>query len=243
MNEVLCRRKSKIRFLRLAQNFIEMLTYPCIKIRLHGSNQEKLYRYVTKRHPRYWLFQNKKWGAALLRFPEDFGSYYQGTGRNMVRSGCNRALKLGFVARCFDPLEYLDDIFAINQSTISRQNRPMDPSYTTMDKIVKFIKEENRDWFGVFNNRVELRAYLCYEICGEIAFLIRTLGHFNDLEDGIMKLLFTEVIRNLVLEKQSRDLQWFMYGTFPGASEGLRFFKRYLGFKPYNVKWLHTDEN
>jgi hypothetical protein len=50
-----------------------------------------------------------------------------------------------------------------------------------------------------------------------------------------MYLLLIEIICKLIEDSQ---VQYFMYDTFLGAREGLRNFKRRLGFQPYHVRYF-----
>ena len=53
-----------------------------------------------------------------------------------------------------------------------------------------------------------------------------------------MYLLISEVIRDMILQKLVIGYpNWIMYDTFFGASDGLKYFKERLGFKPYKVNW------
>jgi hypothetical protein len=50
-----------------------------------------------------------------------------------------------------------------------------------------------------------------------------------------MYLLITSSISNLI--DSNINIKFVMYDTIFGASDGLRLFKKRLGFKPYLVKW------
>lgn len=98
--------------------------------------------------------------------------------------------------------------------------------------------------YGVFDTEGTLKAYAHVPVCGEVFVFSRLLGHGADLDKGIMYLLISEVIREMINFKQAKGYPcWAMYDTFFGASPGLRYFKERLGFKPYRVKWLWTPKS
>ncbi|MBP7167384.1 MAG: hypothetical protein KBB64_06970, partial [Bacteroidia bacterium] len=63
----------------------------------------------------------------------------------------------------------------------------------------------------------------------------RIMGHQEHLKEGIMYYLVTETISKLIRDKENNI--HLMYDTYFGASDGLKMFKRRLGFKPYRVTW------
>ena len=66
----------------------------------------------------------------------------------------------------------------------------------------------------------------------------RLLGHAKFLGDGIMYLLFSEIVKDVIHKKVLLgNPKYIMYDTVLGASSGLRFFKERLGFLPFKVKW------
>jgi hypothetical protein len=70
----------------------------------------------------------------------------------------------------------------------------------------------------------------------------RLLGHSDHLKNGVMYYLVTEVIREMIGRKTQQGAPlWSMYDMMFGASDGLRFFKELLGFKPYKVRWVWVD--
>ena len=49
-----------------------------------------------------------------------------------------------------------------------------------------------------------------------------------------MYLLFAEAVRVLMEEK---SIRYFMYDTYFGGTDGLRLFKKRIGFEPFHVRW------
>lgn len=73
-------------------------------------------------------------------------------------------------------------------------------------------------------------------MCGPVACGERIHGHADYLGKGIMYLLMAEVVRELSERRRAtgRPVRLY-YDTFPGASPGMRQFKRWIGCDPYRV--------
>ena len=50
-----------------------------------------------------------------------------------------------------------------------------------------------------------------------------------------MYLLCTETVK--VLFNNYKNCNYLMYDTFFGATDGLKLFKKRIGFEPYKVSW------
>ena len=216
----------------------EIYLLPRINISFHYKDEEdkKLHRYFTKPHPRYKVFPNKSVGAALINLKEfaDYETYLKSvSGKNSVAYYARRCLKEGFKCKKINISEYADEIILINTSEPERQGRAMDNSY--IEKLDYPIDIKN-EYFGVFEEN-KLVAYLWLRYQGEFVIANRLMGHADYLKRGVMYLLLASAIENLMKEKNN-EINFVMYDTYFGASEGLKLFKRRFGFKPYFVKWL-----
>ena len=220
------------------QTISEMRRLPSVHVQLHGDTVcKEAHKSFTRRHPRYKIIQAKRWGVALVALPPTFDEYLRGTKRQAVRTNRNRALVQGFVFKQVDPTTYLDDILAVNQSMPIRSGRPMDEPYVAVDDLVAYFADKPRI-YGLINSEGSLRAYAYARVCGEVFVLSRLLGHGDDLNQGVMYLLVTEVIREMIGLRQRKGTPvWGMYDTFFGATPGTSYFKRRLGFEAYKVTW------
>jgi hypothetical protein len=229
------------RLLLLSQ---EILSLPEVIIRMCGDSDAKnIFDGFTKPHPRYKLIQNKRWGVALLKLPNQFHDYIKGKDKQALRSNRRRAMDLGFRFDSFDPISHLDEILEINTSMEARQGIPMAVSYQTVECVKMWVKGKDALW-GVFDGCGVLKAYAHVSICGEVFIFSRLLGHGQDLDKGIMYLLVSEIIRKMTEHKEEHGSPlWSMYDTFFGASPGLRYFKQRLGFSPYKVRWTWQAKN
>ena len=113
----------------------------------------------------------------------------------------------------------------------------MHPDYFDEAAVRRYF-EQGSEVYGVSDSAGVLRAYADIRVCGDVAILLRLLGHAEALDQGVMYLLLTELIHTMIDRRRSEGTPaWFMYDMFSGASAGLRQFKRTLGCEPYRVKW------
>jgi hypothetical protein len=102
-------------------------------------------------------------------------------------------------------------------------------------KQTQFEVRDNFRYFGVVDARGTLVAYCNIGIFGNFAATHQLLGYKSG--DGIMYFLLAEIIAQLIQEAR---LDYFMYDTMLGGSEGLRDFKRRAGFAPYRASYAIT---
>lgn len=223
-------------FLRIANEILGLLE---VTIRMSGNAMAKsTFNNFTKPHPKYKFIQNKRWGVGLLQLPDIFGDYLKGKDKQALRTNRRRSIELGFSFEKFDPREYLDEVLAINTSMQVRQGDPMTPDYLNIEGLRIWAQDEPTI-YGLFDANGVLKAYAHILIYGEVFVFSRLLGHADDLDRGIMYLLISEVVREMIERKRKQGTPiWAMYDTFFGASAGLRYFKERLGFRPYKVRWM-----
>lgn len=222
---------------------LELSRLPSVTVEMSGDERcRDLYASFTRRHPRWRLIQNKRWGVALLRIPDQYDAYFKDPKRAHLRREFNRATRAGFAFGPLDPHARLDEVMAINRSAEERQGRPMHPHYLDEDRVVDNFAHAS-DVYGVTDSAGVLRAYVCVRACGDVACVERLLGHADVLRQGVMWVLLVGVIREFVGRRQIDGRPtWLMYDTYFGASEGMRQFKRWIGCEPYRVRWFWRDE-
>ena len=223
---------------RLLDLFMQVIKLPvarlCFYSDLNPDGVRSAYKYHTKRHPRYKVFQNKALGAALVDLT-NFGTREEYI--NSINGGskqgaglAKKAKSRGYVFVEIDRNDFIDDIHEIHTSTETRQGRPMDASY--LEKQCYYEPVKNFKYYGILNSKGKLMAYCSVEFYGNFAAFGRVIGHRNN--DGIMHLLVTEIIGMII---DDGTLKYIMYDTYFGAKPGLKLFKTFLGFKPYRVKY------
>ena len=231
-----------MRLPRLAAEALELTRLPGAKIEMTGETACRGY-YVafTRRHARWRVIQNKRWGVALVALPERPEDYPRQVSR-LMRRRVKRATEAGFTFVQVDPVQRLDEILAINRSSAERQGRPMHADYFDEEAVRQYFGRAG-EVFGVADAAGILRAYLTLRTCGDVAFIERLLGHADALEEGVMYLLIMGSIQEVIERRQAEGRpKWFMYDMFPGASDGIRTFKHVIGCRPYRVSWSWRDQ-
>ncbi len=224
-------------FARLCKLVCEAMHLPLAKLDFRHNTDapdiREMFRHFTKPHPRYKLIRNKSVGIALVnlnKFPDRNAYLLSVSRKDQGAYHGKRALRRGFTFLEIDQNFYIDDIHAINTSTTERQGRPMDPVY--FEKPLHYEKKPHLRYFGIINPEGTLVAYCNIATYGNFAATDRLLGYKNN--DGTMYLLLVEIICQLIDDSQ---VQYFMYDTYLGAQDGLRNFKRRLGFQPYRIRY------
>jgi hypothetical protein len=220
----------------------EVWRLPTVSLRMCGSRECRgLYERCTQRHRYFPLVQNKKYGVALIDLPCDFPSYLKSSSRKVLRNYRKRAVDLGYRFELTATEGRADEILAVNASKRVRQDREMDESYINAE-AVRADLQDFPEMPAVFDQAGVLAAYAFVPICGEVANVSRILGRGDALRDGVMYLLVAEIIRWLSEIKGRRGRPGvLMYDTYFGGGEGLRGFKKRLGFVPYNVDWTWEE--
>jgi hypothetical protein len=96
-------------------------------------------------------------------------------------------------------------------------------------------------YFGVKNKDGKLLAYCYIGFFGEFILINTLLGHKKYLNDGIMYMMMVELNKIVFEQYKKNEYKYIMYDTFFGATDGLKLFKKKLGYKPYKVKWIWED--
>ncbi len=200
---------------------------------LNPAEVGKMHEYFTRRHPKYFVFQNKSLGVALVDLTKfrDREQYMDTIkGRNSAEHHARKAKAKGYRVVEIDRNDYIDAIHEINNSVEIRQGRKMDPAY--QQKTLQYPTDKNYRHFGVLNAAGKLMAYGDIGLYGNFLAFNRVIGVRNN--DGMMHLMVTEIVCRQIEE---RNCRYLMYDTYFGASPGLKAFKDMLGFRPYRAKY------
>ncbi len=221
------------------QTLQEVRQLPRVTVNLGTApGAEMLRKKFTAMHPAFLLLSRKQLGACLIDLSQykDLDAYLSGSGGQVsakyVRHTRRRAQRLGYTVRKFRFQDHQRELVAINTSAPMRQGKKMTQSYLRRDFTLPCSNWQTP--YGVFTADGVLVGYILLAEQGEVGTLDRILGHADHLANGVMYLLTTEVIGDLIREGPRR---YCFYDMWFGASDGLRMFKRRLGFKPYFVRW------
>mgnify|MGYP000044033573 FL=1 len=216
----------------------EIFRLPAVTVQLgNGEEDLKLYTAFTKRHPRLFLIRNKTVGVGLIscaQFQDPTDYIDSVNGKNSAAYFSRKASRAGFRFTVVDANKYTDAIHEIHHSAGERQGIPLDKNY--LDKKEVYPSGPRHAFFGIFKDD-KLVAYLWIINSGQLFIMNRIMGHAQYLKEGIMYLLVTSFVEQLLTEPGDRQ-RYIMYDTMLGASSGLRMFKERCGFRPYRVKWI-----
>lgn len=209
-------------------------TMPRVQIVLSRgrSDEESLLREFRRPHPRYKVIRYKTVGVALLPLDDITTVDAYLANRRNARRRVRRAVRLGYTVAVFDPDDRRAQLLAIHSSVPERQGRPMDPEY--LDPRTVFETGPHIEYLGVFRDDV-LVGYSRLQYAGDLAAIMRIIGHGDHLGEGIMYILTAEIVRHV--RSVHPRARYLYYDTFFGAAAGLRVFKTNVGFLPHYVRW------
>lgn len=175
-----------------------MWALPEVELSIYGTDDaETIFNYFTKPHPRYKVLQNKKWGVALMPVPDNEDEYLKGKPKQVVRTNRTRCLKRGYYFKTFNPMERITEIMDIHLSAHFRQGRSMSEDYLNENKVLRWVSDKPL-LCGIFNSDDMLKAYTYVPVIGELCLISRLLGHDEALNDGVMYLLISEMVNQMV---------------------------------------------
>lgn len=196
------------------------------------------YRDSRRRHRKFPLMGVLTHGVAVCELPGSFDEYFmliEAAGRRNVK----KANRNDYV---FDRVDYnasLDDIGEIRRSTDRRQGQL---SETFLKAEVKRCENpesasstHDYPYFGVLKDE-KLYAYMGVLIAGELAIIEHIYGHAGFQNDGVVPKMIVDTAGYLM--EQHPSVKYYAYGSYFGASETLRRFKRKFKFMPHRVRWM-----
>ncbi len=225
---------------RLALVALHLLSLPKARLRfdlaIAPTKIRSIHDLFNRPHARFPLIKNKTMGIALIDLSNfKSSSEYLATVKKKDHAGhhARQAKKRGYTVRRINRNEHIAEIYRINTSSDSRQGRPMDMPYLTLQ--TEYDDSAPMHAYGVFNAQGILTGYCCFGVYGNFAATDRLMG--LKTPDGAMYLLLLEIICMLIDRGQ---VDYFMYDTFLGARPGLKSFKQRMGFQPFRVSYAIT---
>jgi len=234
--------------MNLSKIFGEILHLPTARIDLMCrtvADVDSFYEKVTRnfycearsRHRKLPFIGRLTFGVALCPLPPDRGAYVkqiQASGRRNAR----KAQRLGYECKRIEYNAYLHDIQAIRRSADVRQGK-LDADFLEGD-VVPCRNPEPRTtthdypYFGVLKDG-HLYAYAGVLVAGELAMIEHIYGHAARHVDGVVPSLLVGIAEHLA--RHYPAVKYYGYGSYFGASETMRRFKRKFLFVPHRVKW------
>lgn len=211
----------------------QIFTLPKISLYLDGAQEQ--FKFYNQLHPKYKIIKRKTLGVCLvdLRAFESHEEYLKTiNGKNSAAYYARKAQKRGYSFQQINRNDFIDQIYEINTSAEIRQGIPMLREFT--NKVEHFPDERHYRYYGVLDKEGILRSYCWSVVSGQVMIVDTLLGHKKFLNDGIMYLLLTNIVKESM---KIRNVTHLMYDMYFGGQKGLKMFKTKLGFQPYHVKW------
>jgi hypothetical protein len=199
---------------------------------------EQFYASSRKRHRKLPLIGLLTHGVAICELPADVDAYFMmidAAGRRNVK----KANRNGYQFERIVFNSHLDDIGDIRRSATSRQGELPDAflkkDVAPCDNPDSSSPLHDYPYFGVLKDG-HLVAYMGVLIAGELAIIEHIYGHAEFQRDGVVPKMIVDTAGYLM--KHHSGVKYYAYGSYYGASESLRRFKRKFKFLPYRVKWI-----
>lgn len=183
-------------------------------------------------------------GCSILVTPATFDDWWSSPASYWMRQRYRKAGRDGYRFEVIERDRFVDDIYAINTSMDERQGRPMSDAYRSRPKGYGALPpypcpHHLIRTYGIVHEDGHLYAYSWVYQVGEMCLFSTILGHGERMKSGIMVLLVVDIVRDLMA---TAGLKYAMYNMHDSGTDGLRFFKEQLGFRPYRVHWRLGDE-
>jgi hypothetical protein len=197
------------------------------------------YRAARRRRLRHLFLREMVHGVALSRLPPTFEEYYMRI-EGSARRNHKKALREGCEVRRISYNDHLAEVAEVRASTDVRQGRLMPEDYR------KGVAQPTSDppsrtpihdypYFGVFL-KGKMIGYAGCLVVGEYCGVEHILGHADYMSLGAVPLLLIGMAKEMY--EHHRQVKYYGYGMYFGASESLRRFKRKFDFHPHRVTWV-----
>ena len=198
----------------------------------------EFYRDATRRHPRFPLVRHIEYGFAVCHLGDDFDAYL-GRIDASARRNYKKSCRLGYT---FGPVDYnahLDDITEILRSADVRQGRPMPAAF--FDGKAEAVRNppsrsplHDYPYFGI-TREGKLWAFASCLVAGELCSIQTIYGHSRHQPDGIVPMLIISMAGHMI--ENHKNVRYYAYGGYYGASETMQRFKKKFHFLPHRVAW------
>lgn len=202
-----------------------------------GRITSEFYCEAMRRHPKFPLLRRFCHGVAIRPLPDSFDQYFM-TIEAAARRNFKKAARNGFV---FSPIDYnafLLDIARIRRSAEFRQGKMPESMLagfvTPITNPPSLSTYHDYPYFGIVQDGT-LFAYAGCFVAGELCLIEHILGDAAAQSEGIVPMLIVSIAGHLMQHYPA--VKYYSYGTYYGAREEMRRFKRKFGFLPHRVRW------
>lgn len=232
-----------------ALEFLKLFTAPEVPVNLmYQSVRGKdpfyaevtlgFYRESMRRHAKMPLIRRLQFGVALCELPVQGEGYFMMV-EAAARRNFKKAQRNGYVFRPINVNDYLSGIAEIRKSAEVRQGRMpadyLDGEVQTCINPQPVTRSHDYPYFGVLKEG-KLVAYAGIMIAGELAMIEHIFGHAAHQADGVVPMMLIGMAEHI--RSNYPSVRYYGYGSYFGASETLRRFKRKFCFMPHKVKWI-----
>jgi hypothetical protein len=235
---------------RLWQTCREFWTMPRVGINLmrdaaakndpfYAQLVQDFYRNARRRHPKYLIVRRMTCGIALMHLPRTFAEYFARL-KSSARRNFKQAVRAGCEFRRIDFNDHWEAVREICASAYVRHGEPVPKDYQPGERV-RCTDPPSRDpthdypYFGVFVGG-KLVAYAGCFVSGELCLVERIFGHSQWLDKSVVPFLIIEIAR--YLQGCHPLVKYYAYGSYFGAGETLKRFKRKFNFRPNYVTWV-----
>ena len=164
--------------------------------------------------------------------------------RNMIRKADKNQIQV----KVIDKNDCLQSVHDINASSLFRQGRIMSEGYRKFPKHTDYTRNCNKhywefigafipidignEWMGLEETR--LIAYISVLAHKELILISQILGHADYLKTGVMNSILFYTIKHII--NRNRGAKYIQYGFWNSGGEGLRHFKKSMGFNPIDIR-------
>jgi hypothetical protein len=234
--------------LRLLATLKELRALPTLQIDLMVARAEgndpffartvrSYYDWAVSRHPRYLVIRQRSHGVAVCKLPATFDAYYMLL-ESSARRNHKKAVREGCAFRRIDFNAHLDDIRDIWQSTDVRQGQM--PEHMRRGEVKPINDPPSNSpfhdypYYGIFFQD-RLIGYAGCLVAGDFCGVEQIYGHAGHLTRGVVPQLFIGIAEDIY--KTYPQVKHYCYGTFFGAGDTMRRFKKKFQFFPHRVEW------
>lgn len=201
---------------------------------------QSYYKEANRRSLRMPLIKNMEIGVALIELPSDFNDYFMKI-ESSARRNYKKSIRNEYTFSRFEYNNKLDDIWEIHKSTKYRQGAmPLELTENRPKAINNGTSETNLHdyiYYGVFDSNDKLVSYLGIMLAGDLAMIGNIFGHAEHQSNGVVPRALIDGAQHII--QNFPKVKYYGYGTYFGASDTLRRFKRKFCFTPRRVKWIY----
>jgi hypothetical protein len=210
----------------------------CGKDAFYERITREFYREAVRRHPKLPLIRRLQYGVALCPLPAGFDEYFMMV-EAAARRNFKKAQRNGYDVKRINYNDHLVDIRGIRASTKVRQGvmsaEFLEGKVTPCFNPPPVAMSHDYPYFGTLKDGC-LVAYSGVLVAGELAMIEHIYGHAAYQADGVVPMLIIGMAE--YIKKHYPSVRYYGYGSYFGAGETMRRFKRKFCFTPNRVKWV-----